>query len=120
MAIVQTGSVLNFGTLGTANTGTVSSTITVPSDAEIVIVGWSGFTGTASYYSTGSMTFTKGGADTAMTSVTGGDGNNGNWMGGYFYLVLPDTGTNKTLKWDWLGAGVQGDPDNMCSITFWK
>src|SRR6267142_2250649 len=104
MAIVQTGSVLQFTGLGTANTGTVSTTITVPADAELVVVGWSGFSSTANFFSTGSMTFTKGGVDTAMTMVSGADGNTGLWQAAMAYLVLPDTGSNKTLKWDWLGA----------------
>src|SRR5882762_7830275 len=120
MAIVQTGSVLQFPGLGSANTGTVSTTITVPSDAELVVVGWSGFSNTSSFFSSGSMTFTKGGADTAMTSVAGGDTAGSNWGAGYFYLVLPDTGANKTLKWDWLGTAVADSANNVCSVTFWK
>ncbi len=120
MAIVQTGATQTFTALGSGNTGTVSSTITVPSDAELIVVGWSAFAGTANFYSSGSMTFTKGGADTAMTSVAGGDATANEWMCGYFYLNLPDTGTNKTLKWDWLGTGTAGTVDNVCTVTFWK
>lgn len=118
MAIVQTGSVLTFGGPGSANTGTVSSTITVPADAEFVIAGWSGFSSTANFFDGGSMTFTKSGADTAMTAVPGGS--TGNWSGAMYYMVLPDTGANKTLKWDWIGAGAAGDPATLCSVTFWK
>lgn len=120
MAIVQTGSVLQFPGLGSGNTGTVSSTITVPADAELVVVGWSGFSNTSGFFSSGGMTFTKGGVDTAMNSVAGGDTAGSNWGAGYFYLVLPDTGSNKTLKWDWLGAGVADSANNVCSVTFWK
>jgi hypothetical protein len=119
MAIVQTGSVLQFTGLGGGNTGTVSTTITVPADAELVVATWSGF-GSANFFSTGSMTFTKGGADTAMTNIPGGDANVSFWMGAMFYLVLPDTGSNKTLKWDWAGAGAAGDASSICSVTFWK
>lgn len=118
MAIVQTGSVLQFPNAGSTNTGTVSTTITVPADAEMVVVGWSGFSTTANFFSGGSMTFTKGGVDTAMVAVPGSD--TANWSGGLFYMVLPDTGTNKTLKWDWIGAGAASDPSQLCSVTFWK
>ena len=121
MAIVQTGSTLKFdGSIITSlNTGTVSSTITVPADAEMVLVSWSGYSTTTNFYSGGSMTFTKGGVDTAMTAVAGGETSVG-WNGGLFYLLAPDTGSNKTLKWDWLGTGGSNDSGNFCSVTFWK
>ena len=108
MAIVQTGSVLEFD-LGTSNTETVSTTITVPSDATFVVVGVSGYnSSTTNYFSAGGMTFTKGGVDTAMTSAITGAGGGDNslvcYMAAMFYMVAPDTGTNKTLKWDWSGT----------------
>src|SRR5882724_6301485 len=118
MAIVQTGSVLQFPALGGGNTGTVSTTITVPADAELVVVGWSGFSSTANFFQGGGMTFTKGGADTAMTVVAGTTVNS--WTGGMFYLVSPDTGSNKTLKWDWIGTGAATNTESLCSVTFWK
>ena len=121
MAIVQTGSTLQL-TIGTnANTGTVSTTITVPADAELIVVGVADYCNSFnSFYSTGSMTFTKGGVDTAMTSVaTGGDTIN-NFSVAMFYMALPDTGSNKTLKWDWLGTGISTQDFGICSITFWK
>lgn len=118
MGVTQTGSTLTFPGLGSGNTGTVSSTITVPADAEIVVVGWSGYSVTANFFSTGGMTFTKGGVDTAMTLVSGGDASNG-WSGVMAYLILPDTGSNKTLKWDWAGAGTASDAASLCSVTFW-
>lgn len=120
MAIVQTGATQTFTALGSANTGTVSTTITVPADAELVVVGWSGFNNTTLFFSSGSMTFTKGAADTAMTSVAGGDTATSNWACGYFYMFTPDTGSNKSLKWDWAGTGTAGDTSNVCTVTFWK
>lgn len=119
MAIVQTGSVLQFTGLGPGNTGTVSSTITVPADAEFVIVGWSSYSGSSAFFSGGGMTFTKGGVDTAMT-YAGGDNGSAGWSGPCFYMVLPDTGSNKTLKWDWAGTGTASDASTLCSVTFWK
>lgn len=118
--IVPTGSILQFPALGSGNTGTVSSTISVPVDADLMVVGWSGFNLTSQYFSTGNMTFTQNGIDTLMVSVSGGDTNTSNWAAGYFYMVLPDTGTNKTLKWDWAGAAAAGSIQSMCSATFWK
>ena len=122
--ITQTGSVLQYSITNNSNTGTVSSTITVPSDAQIVIVGVSGYVGPASAWGGApfeSMTFTKGGTDAAMTKVYGGDSKHAvEWQAAMFYLAAPDTGTNKTLKWDWQGTGGIADSTLNFSITFWK
>lgn len=118
-AIAQTGSNTEFN-ISTANSGTVSSTITVPADAEMVIVGISGYQSSANYFSAGSMTFTKGGIDTAMTSAGGGgDSDNAAFYSAMFYMVSPDTGSNKTLKWNWLGSSTATDAP-VISVTFWK
>lgn len=122
MAITQTGTALRFAP-GYANSGTVSSTITVPADAEIVLVGVVGYAGVANVFSAGGMTFTKGGSGTAMTSAvtgsTGADNNTGLQQAALFYQVLPDTGTNKTLTWDWVGtAGLTLDA--IVSVIFFK
>ena len=53
--ITQTGSTLQIGVNNSANTGTVSSTITVPSDAQIVIVGLSGYAGPANAFGGASL-----------------------------------------------------------------
>jgi hypothetical protein len=81
----------------------VSSAITVPADAEKVLCDVSGHHGIANGLAT--VTFTKGAADTAMTKV-GGDTDPDPWQGDLFWLDAPDTGTNKSLKWDWIGTGV--------------
>jgi hypothetical protein len=120
MPITQTGSVLQFPALGDGNTGIVSTTITVPGDATMVIAGWSGFGDAGGYFSGGKMQFTKDGVDTDMVPVAGGDASHAQWMAAMFYLILPDTGLNKTLKWDWSGAGLADDADSLCSVTFWK
>src|SRR5262245_290966 len=119
MAITQTGSVSYFHTGTTTNTGTASSTITVPSDAQLVIACLSSFDGVAAYYSTGSVTFTKGGTDTAMSLGIAGDDDTGVWMSSLWYLVAPDTGSNKSLKWDWSGSG-SSDDNTTLAISFWK
>lgn len=125
MAITQTGSTLTFpvGVSSTPNSGTVSSTITVPADAEIAVVGWTGFGDVANYFSAGAMTFTKGGADSAMTSAVtganGGDNSTSFFQGAMFYIVQPDTGTNKSLKYDWVGTSVAPE-ESLCCVTFWK
>lgn len=120
MAITQVGTVLELFPNSAADSGTVSSTITVPSDAELIVVGVVGFEPTANYFSGGDLTFTKGGSDTTMSKGSNlGDGNTGLFMAALFYLVLPDTGTNKSLKWNWLGAGGPSNNPGF-SITFWK
>jgi hypothetical protein len=93
--------------------------MTVPADAELATVGWSGYSATSNFFSGGGMTLTKGAADTAMVNIPGGDALN-KWCCTMFYMVSPDTGSNKTLKWDWAGTGSAGDGASMCSVTFWK
>ena len=117
MAIEQTGSVQRFAFSGSGQTGNVSTTITVPADAEIVVASVSKFIG----FVVGglqSMTFTKGGSQVAMTKVTGGDTNGSTWNAALFYLVAPDTGANKTLAWSW--SQVADDASNLFTVTFWK
>jgi hypothetical protein len=117
--IVQTGTTLQFNP-ALANTGTVSTTITVPSDADFMLVGWSGTpTGGAGFFSSGNMKFPKGGTATNLTVVTTAADQGPSWAGPLFYMVAPDTGTNKTLTWDWMGTSAAGD-SAKCSITFWK
>jgi hypothetical protein len=118
MAITQVGSALAFAPSGAGNnTGTVSSTITVPATTEIVIAGVSGYQGTSAGFE--AMTFTKSGVDTAMTRVPGADASAGQWQGAMFYLVGPDIGSNKTMKWDWVGTGGSGAGAMLHSVTFW-
>lgn len=117
MSIVQTGSTLSFGPGGAAS-GTVSSTITVPSDAEIVVVGLAGYKTTADFFTNGSMTFTKGGIDAAMTPASNlGNHATNAYYSAMFYQVLPDTGSNKSLKWDW-GSVCTYYP--LVSVAFFK
>jgi hypothetical protein len=99
-----------------ANSGTVSSTINVPSDCELVVVGLKSWAGEAPYFT--NMTFTKGGSDTAMTRVMTPDLFNSQ-RAGIFYLVSPDTGSNKSLKFDWEGTNAPGETP-LISVTFWK
>jgi hypothetical protein len=96
--VAQSGSVVTIPINSTAPSGTVSSTITVPADAQFVIVGVSGYNAVNQGHA--QMTFTKGGVDTVMTRVGGGD-SNGSWNTVLFWLNGPDTGTNKSLKWVW-------------------
>lgn len=124
MAITQAGSVLRFAGPGSvANTGTVSSTITVPT-CDLVIGAVSGYGGSANYFSGGGMTFTKSGVDTAMTvAVTGANGADNStsfWQGAMFYQVQPDVGSNKTWKWDWAGTGSAAENSILFSLSFWS
>jgi hypothetical protein len=114
--IERCGDILEFQFTDAAETGTVSSAIEVPTDAEIVVVAVSGYHGTANGFA--GMTFTKGGIDTAMTKATGGDVSGTLWQSAIFYMALPDTGASKTLKWDWLGAASDGE--RVVAVSFWK
>lgn len=66
MAVSVTGTPLNLGAFGNANSGTVSSTITVPADCDAILVVMAGLSSTVNFQSGGSVTFTKGGTDVAM------------------------------------------------------
>jgi hypothetical protein len=114
-----TGSVLRFAVTG--NAGTASSTITVPADAQLVVVTCAGWidASTTLAFSGGSLTFTKGGVDTPMTIVPGGDASAATFLGAIAYLALPDTGANKTFKWDLIGANNPQSPP-LFTVTFWK
>lgn len=111
---------LQFPDFGAQNTGTLSTTITVPGDAELVLVGVVGFSATLHFFSDGVLKFTKGGVDTAMTTVVGGNDDVNFTAGVMFWMVLPDTGANKTLKYDWGGSGTMDSNHQIMSITFWK
>jgi hypothetical protein len=41
-------------------------------------------------------------------------------QGAIFYMVTPDTGTTKVLKWDWTGTGTSANNYMDFSVTFWK
>jgi hypothetical protein len=121
MAVTETGTRTQFTGAAATNTGTASTTITVPADATLVVVGVSTYSATANFISGGSLTFTKGGVDTAMVAVqpaTRGDGSTAASMVAMFYMVLPDTGSNKTLKWDFSGTGTPLGPP-LLAVTFW-
>lgn len=122
MAITQVGSTLQFGVSSTANTGNVSTAVTVPTGTDFVLAHVSAFNGTANTFSGGSMTFTKGAAQVAMTSFGGGsaDSNTGFWQSAGFYLVAPDVGSSKTLAWDWAGTGTISDGTMNFALTFWQ
>jgi len=111
------------GGTGLDNAGTVSTAINVPANATMAvgcISGWKGFTN--NYFSDGAMTFTKGGVDTAMVPVQStprADTTAANHNAAMFYLPLPDTGTGKTWKWDWVGTSST-DRSTVFSIIFLK
>lgn len=114
-----TGSVLTFSALGPANSGTVSTTITVPADATYVLVGWSGYSSSGTFYAiNGALKFTKSGSQADMTYL--GGGSSVGWSGPLYGLALPDTGTNKTLTWDFNGTNLADDANSLCSIVFLK
>jgi hypothetical protein len=114
--IEQLGTTLQFQISDTSDSGTVSSTITVPADTELVVVGVSGLHGTANGFD--AMTFTKGATDATMTKVTGGDASGASWQSAMFYLDEPDIGASKSLKWNW--SGVASNGALVVAVTFWR
>lgn len=99
VAPTRTGSVSSFTNAN--NSG--STSITIPADATMLIVGVTGYLGTANYFSGGSMTI----GGNAMTAVAA-DGDTGAFMGALFYVFNPPTGS-QTLAWDWVGTSPPVD-----------
>lgn len=114
-SITQTGSTLSY-TNASIGEGTVSSTITVPSDAQIVLVALQGWSDAAPVDLV-RMYFTRGGADTPMFLIAPPEVANAQRVH-MWYLVLPDTGSNKTLKWKWYATDPAETP--LITVTFWK
>jgi hypothetical protein len=116
MAIVQTGSVVTFSAIDTyaANTGTITG-ITVPADAEIMLIGVTGWSATANYFSGGTFNI---GASTSISVGTASDASI-TWKAALFYILAPPTGT-QNLSWDWAGAATADDADVIISMTYWK
>ena len=103
MAIVRIGSLTESADAErTAQTG--SESITVPADAEIIIVGVHGWQHNANYFTDGAASPTYGMTlnSVALRGVPQGNTDNSAFMGALFYLAAPSTGT-QTLAWDWLG-----------------
>lgn len=99
MAITRTGSIIEFhAVVDGANSGTEN--VTVPADAEIMIVGVVGYITGVSPFSGGTLTI----AGASMTYI-GGDADVSKMTGGMFYKVLPATGA-QTLAWDWAGTNT--------------
>jgi hypothetical protein len=122
MAITQVGSTLQFGLSSTANTGNVSTASHDPDRHGFRSRHASVFNGTANTFCGGSMTFTKGAAQVAMTPTAAAtaDSSTGFWQGAGFYLVAPDVGSSKTLAWDWAGTGTISDGVMNFALTFWQ
>jgi len=121
MAVSVTGTptVYPCGTGHNVNSGTASSTITVPADCDYILCGVAGFSTTANFFGSGAIIqFTKSGIDTNMTYI-GGAGTTASFDGELFGMVAPDTGTNKTLKFDFAGVGLPSD-DTLLSLLFLK
>jgi hypothetical protein len=76
-----------------------SATVTVPSDATMMVVFVTGYR-TGTYFSTGVVTI--GGASLTVVSA---EANNSAFKGAAFYRALPATGT-QTLTWDWAGTST--------------
>lgn len=83
-----------------ANSG--SQAISVPADAQMILVGVSGYYGSANYFTGGSVTL-NGAALTAASA--GSNSSTSYFMGGLFYRFSPSTGT-QTLAWDWPGTAA--------------
>lgn len=106
MAVSRTGSV---GTI-TNNANSGSQSVTVPADAELMVVGAIGYEGVSTYFSSGSVTINS----AALSVSRANDSDTSYGMVSLFHKVSPSTGT-QTLAWDWSGTGA---PDEGVTIFY--
>lgn len=100
----------------TLNSDATGFNITVPSDAEIVLVGVVGYDDlgpTVNFFSGGSCSV----GGQAMTAIAA-DGDTTFMQGCLFYLLAPPTGT-QAVTWNWVGANNAGH-GVLFGYTFWK
>ena len=112
MAITRIGS-LTESADAERETNTGSESISVPADAEILIVCVHGFTWlAANYFTGGAMTL---GGTTFTTEVAQGNANNGPFMGAIFAIDCRALTGTQTLAWDWSGTA---NPKNDVRIVW--
>ena len=109
MAVVRTGSVVTISS--DATTG--SQSITVPSDADIMVVGFGTWDGSTDWIPTNPLTLNSVNITKAEETDYQSDVDQ-TWLG---YLVNPDTGT-QTFAWD-MGS-TSGFDGNVYGIAFYK
>lgn len=95
MAVSRTGSITDIHTSN--NTG--SQSVSVPADAELMVVGLAGAIDSGSIFGTASISI--GGAAASLILDAYGDGV---WESALFYRVSPATGS-QTFAWDFAGSG---------------
>jgi hypothetical protein len=100
MAITRIGSLTESADAErTTNTG--SESISVPADAEILIVGVHGYYNTTNYFTGGAMTL---GGTTFTTEVAQGNASGSYFMGALFAIDCRALTGTRTLAWDWSGT----------------
>lgn len=123
MAITQIGAtiIINRNTTpaisSAATSGGTPIALTVPADATMVVIGVSGFGGTANLISANN-TFDIGGNSSVGV---GGAASTGFWQSALHYILNPATGA-QNMDWQWGGAaGVGLDTvDVIAEISYWK
>lgn len=118
--ITQVGSAVTIGINHGANNGTVTTTLTVPAGTQLALVAVTGYSSTSAFFSGGVVTMTKSAVNTPMTVVPGGGDLADHVSTSMWYIAAPDTGTNKTITWDWAGTGGASTVDGLWSVTFWS
>jgi hypothetical protein len=95
--------------LGTANTG--STSVTVPSGAEIALCQVDGYITETTYFTGGTLTI----GGQSMTAVAGGDTGTSGWQQALWTRVLaPSLSGAQTVAWDWAGTSAL---DNDATLT---
>jgi hypothetical protein len=110
MAVERIGSVVTL----TSGANNSSNAVTVPSDAELIVVLVGGFRNVTNYFTGGSVTL----GGEALTAAIVGDGNTAETMLAGFYRANPLTGS-RTLAWDWVGTAV-ASTGVVLHVAFYK
>jgi hypothetical protein len=105
-AVTRTGNVTNHQP-GNGNTG--STGITVPADAELMVVAAAAFANANNYYSGGTITL----GGNALSVGFDADDTTVGQQGVLYYLDVRALTGSQTLAWDWSGAGTSFCSQNI-------
>jgi hypothetical protein len=99
--------------LGTANTG--STSVTVPSGAEIAACQVDGWLAQTTYFTGGTLTI----GGQSMAAVTGGDTGTSGWQQALWTRVLaPSLSGAQTVAWDWAGTSALNDDATLTCVFY--
>lgn len=113
-AVTRTGAVGNFGNTNNVNGGAGNS-ITVPADAELMILTVNGFSGEINYYSGGSIAIDG----QALSVAFDGDSDDTVQQAMIYSMDVRSLTGTRAITWDWAGSNDNGCGANV-HYAFYK